>query len=179
MTKIFTIVGCGVSAENWIPRGHSIGCNDAFKFGKPFDSLLVCNRPSEFRGGRFETIINTPCKDFYSHKPDWEKWFPKWKKISKVGWYGTLHREQVYVSNTSPFIALSLAFHLGATEIIMWGVDFKDHKVYKEGSPETNREVSIYMELIRLMEEQGCKVWLGANGSVFDQYLKVYDTRTI
>lgn len=173
--SLFTVIGCGNTAKYWIPRGHSIGCNDMLKFGKPVDSLLVCNRPAEFTPERFQTIINSNPKNFYSHKGDWKTWYPGWKKISKVGWYGTLHREQVYTSSTSPFIALSLAFHLGATEIIMWGCDFKDHKIYLEGKPETEREVQTYLQLIRMMGEQGCKVWLGAEGTAFDNLIPIYE----
>lgn len=173
--SLYSIVACGSTAKDWIPRGHSIGCNDAAKWGKTLDSLLVCNRPSEFKGERFQTIINTKVENFYSHKGDWAKWFSGWKKISKVGWYGTLHREQVYTSNTSPFIALSLAFHLGATEIIMWGCDFMNHQMYSEGKEETQREVQTYLQMIRMMNEQGCKVWLGSEGTAFDKHLPIYE----
>jgi hypothetical protein len=172
--SIFTIVGCGSSAQNWIPRGHTIGCNDAFKFGKGFDSLLVCNRPSDFKPERFQTIITTPCKNFYSHRGDWNKWFPRWLRMPLVGWYGTLHREQVYTSNTSPFIAISLAFHLGATNIIIYGCDFQDHHIYSSGKEETKREVEVYLELINAMRDHGCNVWLGNTGTTFDELLPIW-----
>lgn len=171
----YTIVGCGESAKNWIPSGHSIGVNDSWKWGKPTDSLLCCNRPTNFNQDRLEVITKSTPKTFYTHKSNWAYAFPDWKKINMVCWYGTLYRPQVYFSNTSPFIALSLAFHLGATEIIMWGCDMKDHKLWNYNNPETAKEVARYMELIKEMELQGCKVYLGTEGTAFDNLIPIYE----
>ena len=178
--SLFTIIGCGSTAKDWIQRGHSIGVNDAYRFGKEFDSLLVCNRPVEFSRltdsgeTRFQVITKTPCKNFYSHKSNWAQWFPYWQKIPLVGWYGTLHREQCYSSNTSPFIAMSLAFHIGATDIILYGVDFVDHHMFSKEAENTKLEAGYYMQLISKMKEQGCRVWLGTNGSYFDNQIELW-----
>jgi len=187
----YTIVGCGQTAKDWIPRGHSIGVNDAWKWGKPTDSLVVCNRPSQFGKDRYQTIVNSTPQYFYTQGDAWPM-HVKAPKISRksrlistnpihpetrfIHWSGTLYPETVFFSNTSPFIAISLAFFLGAKEIIMWGCDFVDHKIYNSGEPSTVRqEVEVYMDLIREMKIQGCQVYLGAKGTAFDNLIPLYD----
>lgn len=165
------IIACGESAKHWKGQGHSLGVNDAGKWGYSLGSLLVCNRPAQFNKERFETIINTNVKNFYSHKSVWLDWFPDWKKINIVPWYGTMNPRQVYSSDTSPFIAISLAYSLGYYEIVLWGVDMKNHKVFHNNNPQTQREVSIYMEMIREMKAD---VYLGANGTAFDNLLPIW-----
>lgn len=174
MTEIVTIVALGETAKDWIPRGHLIGCNDAFRWGKPTDSLLVCNRPSNFTEERLKIITESKPKTFYSHKSNWAYAFPDWKKINLCQWYGRLVKGMHYSSNTSPFIALTLAYNLGAKDIIMWGVDFKTHSLWSEENPYTKKEVDTYMELITALKEQGVKVWLGEKGGAFDNLLQVY-----
>jgi hypothetical protein len=172
---IVTIVGCGASAIDWIPRGHSVGVNDSWKWGKPTDSLLVCNRPTNFNQQRLSVITNSKPSTFYSHKGNWEYAFPNWSKVRLIPWYGSLYKGNCYSSNTSPFIALSLAWNLGATEIVMWGVDMLNHHIFNESNPETEREIKAYMELIGVLNEQGVRVCLGARGTAFDDKLDLWD----
>lgn len=179
-----SIVACGDSAKEWIPRGHTLGCNDAGKWGKPFDSLVICNRPPNFDQDRLRIITSSKPKNFYSHKSNWAYAFPGWKKIRLSQWNGNftprmdkfpLEERYCYYSNTISFIALSLAYQLGATEIIMWGCDFVNHKLFNSDNPETAKEVNRHMELIKCFNDRGVKVWLGANGTAFDDKLKVYE----
>jgi hypothetical protein len=172
---IIDIVSCGQSASNWEQHDYSIGVNDCWKFGKPTDALLICNRPEQFIRDRFQTIINSKPKEFYSHKANWSQWFPNWKKVNLVPWYGTLHKGQIYESQTGPFIAMSLAYKLGATDIILWGVDFKNHWLFNDSNPETAKEVKVYLELIECLKQQGVNMWIGAVGSVFENLIQLYD----
>jgi hypothetical protein len=166
------IIGCGDSAKHWSGQGPSIGVNDAGKWGYKLDSLVVCNRPQQFSKERLETIINTKVENFYSWRSVWMDWFPQWTKINLVPWYGSINPKQVYSSNTSPFIAISLAYMLGYDEIVLWGVDMSNHKVFHSHNPETQREADTYMQLIN--EMKGVDVYLGANGSVFDNYIRLW-----
>lgn len=177
--SVVTIVACGESAKDWIPRGHTIAVNDAWKWGKPTESLLICNRPQEFRGERMQTIINSKPKTFYSHKSNWAYAFPNWKKINLVTWYGVARKGQQYSSGSSPFIAISLAWNLGAEDIILWGCDFMNHATFNPENPYRDKEVSTYMELIRALEAEGVKVWLGAKGTAFDGLIPVYNQRVM
>lgn len=183
--KPFTIVATGDSAKDWTPNGYSIGVNDAGKFQRPLDALLICNRPSEFTPNRMQIITSTKPNVFYSHKPSWESYFPDWKKIRLHAWAGTLHDwhrndgPHAYSSNTSPIIAITLAYNLGATEIILWGCDFVNHHLFHTGNPETKREVGVYLKIFEILKERGVKVWLGANETAFDDHLPVYNNQLI
>lgn len=172
----FTIIATGSSAQNFVPRGHVMGCNDAAKWGKPLDSLVVCNRPQQFSKERYEIIKNTKCENFYSHKSAWVKEFPAWKKINLTPWYGTYHKGQIYSSNSSPIIAITLAAKLGAKDIIMWGCDFKNHHIFNASNPQTKKEVDVYRALIDQLVKNGIFVWLGNTGTAFDVHLPTWET---
>lgn len=179
---IVDIVACGASGSNWEQHDLSIGINDCWKWGKPTDALVICNRPEQFAKDRLQTIINSKPKEFYSHKSNWSQWFPKWKKLNLAPWYGILHKGQCYESQTGPFIAMSLAFKLGATDIILWGVDFKDHRIFNDSNPETVKEVKVYMEMVACLKEYGVNVWRGPQLeatvylTAFDNLIPVFPT---
>lgn len=146
---VYNIIACGESAKHWDGSGHSVGVNDAFKWGHHIEHLIVCNRPENFPKERLDVIKNTIPKHFYSHKNDWGRYFLNWNQINIVPWYGTYHKNIIYHSDTSPFIAICLAMKLGATELNLYGIDFIDHSKYKEGDPGTKRELEQYHNLIK------------------------------
>lgn len=191
------IVACGQSAVNWEQHDYSIGVNDAWKFGKPTDALLVCNRPEQFSKERLNTITNSKPKHFFSNSNRWVEYFnyfdrskaSAYKRLYSnhpllpvcrfMQWPGTLYDNTVFYSNTSPLIAVSLAYVLGAKEIILWGVDFKTHHIYHEGSLATKSEVRVYLELIAALKEKGVTVYRGSDGCVFDELITKYATSTV
>lgn len=178
--SVFTIVACGDSAKDWVQTGTSIGVNDSWRWGKPTDALLVCNKPTDFKhDGRLQVITESKPKTFYSHKGNWAYAFPEWKKISLVHWYGVIRKGQQYSSNSSPFIALSLAWNLGAKDIIMWGVDMVNHKTFNPDNPYRDKEVKVYMELIAALKEEGVSVWLGSKGGAFDNLIPIYESTMV
>jgi hypothetical protein len=171
---IYSIIATGSSAQDFIPRGHVIGCNDAARWGKQLNSLVVCNRPQQFSKERYEIIRATKCETFYSHKSAWKAEFPGWKKINLVPWYGTYNRGQIYSSNTSPIIAVTLAAKIGAKEIIMWGVDMMNHHLFNTGNHQTKKEVDIYLQLHEQLKENDIRLWLGNTGTAFDNVIPVW-----
>lgn len=171
---IYTVVATGSSAQDFTPRGHVIGCNDAAKWGKPLDSLVVCNRPQQFSKERYEIIKTTKCDKFYSHKHGWSKEFPNWTRINLVTWYGHYQRNQIYSSNSSPIIAITLAAKLGATDIIMWGVDMTTHHLFNTGNPQTQKEVDVYRQVNEGLAAVDIKLWLGSHGTAFDNIIPLW-----
>lgn len=171
---IYTVIATGSSALNFTPRGHVIGCNDASRFGK-LDSLVVCNRPQQFSKERYEIIKNTQCENFYSHKQGWSKEFPSWTRISLVTWYGHYRKGQIYSSNSSPIIAITLAVKLGAKDIIMWGCDFKDHHIFNDSNPQTQKEITVYRELFDGLMQADIRLWLGSNYGALSEYIPTYE----
>lgn len=179
--KTFSIIATGDSAEHWTTNGYSLGVNDCWKWGKPTDGLLICNRPAEFNYERTKIIQSAKPKDFYCHKASWGHLFPDWKRVRLHVWNGVLHTwprtdgPSAYSYNTSPIIAITLAYNLGAKEIILWGVDFRNHHLFNDHNSETKREVRTYMEVFEALREKGVSVWRGADGSVFDEHLPIYN----
>lgn len=172
---LINVIGCGNSANFWDGNGVSVGVNDSFKWGHHIEHLVVCNRPAMFSHDRAEIIKNSKPDHFYSHKADWQEWFPEWHKLNLIPWYGTYHKNKIYNSDTSPFIAICLAVKLGATEIVLWGVDFINHSKFKQGEPGTKREIETYIELIKELESIGIKFYIGSKGTAFDNYLPIYN----
>jgi hypothetical protein len=185
------IVACGQSASNWEQHDYSIAVNDAWKFGKPTDALLICNRPEQFSSDRLKIITNSKPKHFYSNCSSWQNHFdyfktgsrnrklftnnPEFKTTRLIPWSGTLYPDAVFFSNSSPIIAITLAYCLGAKEIIIWGVDFRTHHLFNDHNVATRREVEVYLEVFAALKENGVSVYRGADGSVFDNLIPRYE----
>lgn len=174
----YTIIATGSSAQYFVPRGHVIGCNDAARWGKPLNSLVVCNRPQQFSKERYEIIKNTKCETFYSHKSAWVKEFPGWKKINIVPWYGVYNPGQIYYSNSSPIIAITLAAKMAskltATNVILYGCDFKNHHIFNDANPQTAKEVEVYRSLFGQLHQNNILLWLGNEGTALDKYFPLW-----
>lgn len=164
------VIGCGQTAKNFTPDGNlTIGVNDIFSI-TPVDYLIVINHPSKFKDEpeRLNAIINSKPKVFYSNNNSWEKYFPEWKQLNMVSFSYSGRNSRIWCSKTSPFVGISLANHLGATDIVIWGVDFQNHKFFKIGTTYFNHEYSAYL---KLFERVNAKVWLGSKGTCFDNDL--------
>lgn len=176
---IWNIIGCGESAQHWQGHGLSIGVNDCEKIGHRVGTLVLANFPEEFKGERLETIVRTSAAKIYS----WDTGMPAWKKIFGERlhelqplrrWHGVFAKDKPYIyhSDTSPFIAMTLAFRLGASELVLWGVDFQTHHIYKPGNVNHASEVERYQKLAFQMKQAGCPVYLGVKGSVLQLPVK-------
>lgn len=174
--SLFTIVGCGDSAKNWQPNGVSIGSNDCEKFGKPVDYLVLANAPHRFKE-RLATIKKSKAKVMVTSKPAWQSIFPNCEQIYRT----TAYNQRVlggfiYTARTTPIMCFSLALRLGATEIIMWGVDMVNHKTYRLGTKQGDLEIATYKRFFEQAKKLGIKTWIGKGGTVFDSYLPTWPT---
>lgn len=174
--SLFTIVGCGDSARNWVPNGISIGSNDCEKFGRPVDYLVLANAPHRFRE-RLETIKKSKAKVMVTSKTEWQKIFPNCEQIYRTTAYNQrILGGFIYTARTTPIMCFSLALRLGATEIVMWGVDMVTHKTYRQGLKQGDLEIATYRRFFEQAKKLGIKVYLGAGGTVFDGILKQWTT---
>lgn len=172
---IATCVACGDSAVNWISRGITIGVNDVGRFGKPVDILILVNRPAKFKSDRLRTISQHKGAVLTNSVNEWRGIFPQAKKLERmVSFSHRVNKSTHYTSATSPMIAISHAIALGANHIILWGVDFKNHKSYAQGSKRGNREIDVYRKFFKAVERLGVRVYLGALGTAFDNDLPLY-----
>jgi len=179
---IVNVVACGDSADGWhkVPCDLSIAVNDAFKWGHPADWLLVCNWPMKFTSHRLNIIKNSTPKQFFSSVDQWSTWFPNMVKIRLSSWDGHLYKDRpdfFTSSHTSPIIAMSMAYKQGAKDIILWGVDFVDHGTFNPENPQTKTEVRTYKAMCEALKKEGVNVWLGAKGSLLEEFLPIWTTK--
>lgn len=170
---VVSVIGCGESGRHWQATqcDLSIGVNDVLKFGASPDWLLCINGMNKFTDARKKLIMDTRPKKFFSHNSGWLNHFSLFCETERLGmhsWRGYVKRGRNYSSLTSPFVAICLAFNAGATDIIVWGVDFNNHPAFPEGSYALKRELKNYNELISSIESQGTKVWAGCEGSILN-----------
>jgi len=175
----YSVIGCGSSGEAWNGQGLAIGVNDCFKFGKRTPILLIANHFSKFPEHRVETIkqhatgIVKP--KFYCDNHSWRHIFPQYIHTYLRSWDGILRKEpnRLQHADTSPFIAISLAYNLGASKIVLYGVDFLSHHLYSDTADRTRIELRTYKHFIEALRGVGVKVNLGAPGSLLEEFLTV------
>lgn len=157
------IVACGITGSTWNGEGGSIGVNDCERFGNKVASLVVVN--SDFELPRLQIIKNTIAPaGFYSQLTYWFNQ-PNYKPLPPMKRFTGRENKQeagwVYTSRTSPFIAISLAAHLGHSEIVLYGVDFEAHPVVN--GERLAREVENYKKLIDHLHIRGVNVFLSTD----------------
>lgn len=171
---IAAVVGCGESAKNWahhtavsdyfaFDRDLMVyGVNDAEKWGWSFDKLVVVNGPHQFTTDRMEYIRKCPASKLYTHAPAaWTAYFPTANRIRLTEFNPhalRLKKDLIYKSKTSPFVAMSMAFNDGATEINLFGVDFNYHKVFHRGTRPGDKEIERYVQFSEKLAKAGTKV---------------------
>ncbi len=172
---IVSVVACGESAWDWYktPCDLSIGVNDCCRFWHPVNQLLLINQPKSFTPERLETIKNSKFDKVLTHSGTWDKIFPQAEKIRMQSFSKHLEKGHVYSSKTSPFVALSLAFNLGATNVILHGVDLVNHHAIKDKL--LSYEIRNIQAFTKLLEDQGCNVWLAKDfGALNDTIPHLY-----
>lgn len=171
----YNIIGCGHSASKYDGHGLSIGVNDCFKYGHRPSLLLVCNHKNRFPAERRKTILDTRPVTLYTTSQTWDNDFPSRVMVNYRSWDGNLRQDvtRLTSANTSPIMAMSLAYSLGATKLILWGVDFIDHSDFSKSNPETKLEIRQYRGFTEALRREGIKTYLGAAGSALEEFLTV------
>lgn len=158
-----SVIGCGQSAKHWDGSGPSIGVNDVFKFGYHPTYLLLLNAPSRFTTERLSNIIKTNPHRVYSDMAAmWRKHFScEIKDVDSQLWSNPkkISKNYNYHSKTSPFAAISMAYSWGFTEIVLYGVDFIDHKNYNPSKKEFRNEFNNYKSFCEKLREQNVFVY--------------------
>jgi hypothetical protein len=162
------ILGCGLSGADYAsqPDDHIYAVNDAAKFGHNINTLVFINRPSQFPTHRLEVIKTTKAERVFclhTNSDYWSGYFPhvqplplleRWRSGAKY------YKEKVYHTADSPFTAMCLSIHEGHKDIVLFGVDFVDHKYLTAiGS------VPAYSQVARRVEQLGVKLFKGSEYS--------------
>lgn len=172
-----SVIACGNSAQDWhkVPCDLSIMVNDGFKFGAQPNQLVLINFQRKFDKQRLDTILKTRPEKVWTHTSTWQKHFSNAVIMKLTTFNGYLRDGLIYSSKTSPMVAVSLAVKQHATEIILWGIDFLNHKSYRKGTKDGDFEIKNYLKFFEEIRKRGIKVYRGADGSAFDLYLPLYE----
>ena len=132
---IINVLGLGESLKDFKQDGSiTIGVNDIWKYHKTH--YIVCvDRINAFSVERFKTIHHSKPIKFLSHLEEWQPLMPTFELIKLNSGRGNIKEiesENYCYSNNSPYVAVVLAYKLGATTINIYGVDFNTHKNFKD-----------------------------------------------
>jgi hypothetical protein len=174
---IYTVVGCGDTAKDWVPNGVSIGSNDCEKFGRGVNYLVLANHPGKFKADRIKTIKASKAKVLTTSQSKWKAIFPMCTQLQRVVAFNVrLIEGFVYTARTTPIMCVSLAIRMGATTVILWGVDMRTHHAYYEGSKRGNAEIALYKRFFAACKVAGVDIYLGSHGTAFDKVLPLWTT---
>ncbi len=167
---IANIIACGPTGELWNGTGYSIGVNDCWRFGKPTDALVVVDN---FRKepDRYRIIQDSRPKEFFSQLSWWRD-HQNYKEITLRRFKDIFKAGTVYMSTTTPIIAMSIAVNKGFKEIVLYGVDLTDHKICKGKA--LTKEITVYLKFITELEKLGIKVYLYSNYGAFANRLPIW-----
>lgn len=174
-----SIVALGQSAKDWhkVPHDFSVGVNDAGIFGKDPDHLVIVNFERKFHTERLNVIKRTKSQ-VWTHTNTWKKHFPD-AKVIKLSPFAGYYRPGMYYSlRTSPIVAISVALNLGATKLILFGLDYRTHAHFRDGEKRGSHEVKQYLRLFDFLKKKGIEVYLGKKEGAFENHLPVYEIFT-
>lgn len=137
--------------------------------------MLIVNGPHKFSEEEMSHIVKHKGKMVTNSVKMWSKYFPQAEPLKHMGPFNLrVQKGRLYSSATSPMIAISYAMQQGATEIILYGCDFKNHPKYQEGTKHGDHEIGIYKRFFESCDKLGTRIYLGEWGSVFDGHLWKY-----
>ena len=166
--ETFIVAGCGSSLNLYsdFSKYYVIGVNDIERKLTP-DFLVVVNDNRTFMRGRWEYVQNSLSPVIFSHLEDPGPIVRKSHLVKiNVGERNNPRLDQFQsVDHTmnSPYMAVMIAYQLGAKKIGIVGVDFtNDHFFSKTGTHKLSKHVvnidNEYMQLRRELEKKGVKV---------------------
>ena len=168
------VLGLGESLKDFVPDNNiTIGVNDIHKYYKT-DYVVCVDHMTAFKKDRLETIMKTKCKGFYSQILDWGLIIPNFNHIefnTGRGFLNELDNEKFCYSNNSPYVACILAYKLGATEIVLHGVDLIDHPHINGNSKD--KALLDYKNLSKAFNSRKVNLFVGSKYSSLSNFLQV------
>ncbi len=130
--QILVVCGCGGSLNSLEDPGRfvTVGVNDV---GRLFDPtyLVILNPRSQFKDDRFQYVQASRSRALFTQlnlgvpHPHVVRF-----KLGRRGGTDLSDPSSLPYTNNSPYVALCLAAHMGATRIGLIGVDFTDHHFF-------------------------------------------------
>jgi len=163
----FIVCGCGTSLnlyENF--KNHiTIGVNDASS--KVYCKyLVVVNEPKNFKRGRWENVHQNTADYVFTHLPSLQQAEENKKVIINLGSRNGVNLDNygfIDYTNNSPYMAIIIAYQMGAKKIGLIGVDFTPHHFFGETGVHTlNRDleniINQYSNLGKALTDRGIKI---------------------
>ena len=181
---VVNILGTGQSIFLYKKDGNlTIGVNDVARFVKP-DQLVIVDYPDVFNKERMNIIKGNNYSAVYSQLYEWQ-FLPNFKKIELTEKLPTgqgrcslqylsndKQFEMIPYSTNSPFVACCIAYRLGATSIIMYGVDFVNFDF--RGHPELISEtLDHYAKLHDELKKRGVSLSVASRDGILKSVLPV------
>jgi hypothetical protein len=175
---IWNVIACGQTAQHWNGEGLTIGVNDCLKWGYEVDNLVLVNAPNQFQSSRLEMILKSKPGKVWSNMPEfWDRHFKNVERLYLLKWTRgeKIRQGVIHHSSTSPFVALSLAYNLGAKKVILWGVDLINHPNYGRETKKHFSEMSLWDSYIKALKGKDVEIFIGAKGTSLDNILPVWN----
>lgn len=176
------VLGLGPSLDNYSPSLYFdlvIGVNDiSGRLGPEQDAdIVVCvDTPNSFSNEpkRLEVIKNCrPIKGFYGNSNLWSIYQPNFNllKLAPVRGDTSFIDTHVLKSNNSTYVAVSLAYRLGAKEIVLYGVDFINHKHIKDKT--LDMALKDFRKLYTALRERNVFLFVGSKESRLSEFIPI------
>lgn len=179
----FIVCACGVSLNDYDNfNGHvTIGVNDAGK--KVFCKyLVVVNEPSTFKFKRWPDVQSNNSEFVFTHLKDLPIDNPEGRRIVvNLGKYEGIDLDNYgfidYTTN-SPYMAIVIAYQMGARKIALVGVDFTENHFFGEtGRHQIMREIERvkeqYSNLGKALIDKGIKIANLSKSSLIESWPKM------
>lgn len=152
-----------------------VGVNDC---AYPVNHLICIDPPFVFEHSRRIAIINHPAK-LFTHLPSWSNLRQaELINLSRVRHsVEDLRTKQAYpYSNNSPFVAVCHAYFMGATEIVMAGVDMVSHQSLSQ--PKKVEAIQKHYSLLHAeLKRNRCRLYLLKRFGILSEFIPIWASR--
>ena len=158
--KLINILATGPSLGRYKPSEEiTIGVNKIVMTHE-VDHLVIVDVLASFPAPVISKIRTRPFKEFYTHLPN--EWKGTVKKLNHIFLYNLrggvdLDSDKYCYSISSPFVAVHLAYKLGATLIDIYGADYNDHPSFTD--KDILKQIKTHFALMqRSLIQKGCSM---------------------
>lgn len=156
----------------------SVGVNDIFRYCY-VDHVVILDYPSRFTPERLDVIKKSTPLSVITHIAEWQKYFSNVQVIKLAKFRGDISELDTLAypySISSPYVACVHAYKLGASEIIMHGVDYTEHPTLSESDKLKTTKRNFY-DLFVALQKRGVGLFVSSNGSALSSVIPVYTER--
>ena len=172
---VIKVLGLGDSLSDYVPDGCStVGVNDIFKH-HPVEYLVCLDKPRVFSRERLEIIKQSNPVKFYSQIEEW-KFMPNFHQIILSSVRHSVEQidtGKYLQSNNSAFTATHVAYKSGASEIILYGVDFVNHPAFNDPKAEVKLRAALrsFYDLHLEFKKRGVKLYVSSKKSALAEFI--------